>query len=488
MALVAAAVAIPQLVGLVWWDGHSRHQAAATALSGMLERAVSAPDAREACLDDPAQWSRGAEMPGPPRRDGEDAGRQGPDVPPPDGDGPRGGPGGPQGPGGPGGPGGPAGPGGPPDDHDRHGPWGGGLKRPELHAYAAGDVADALALDAAAMPDGATTVVPSAWWSNDVAVAVRTGWGGGCEVVAVHGGTVRGFLGSVLPASPLWVAPIVLVATVMWLAVGPTVRRLRDLTAAVHDGRHPVAMAGDDEIAELSRAFDAAASALRDEVAARRAREEALREFVAHTAHDVRIPLTVLRGHLAGLEQGADPAVLRQAVAEAHYLGALLDDLSAHARMEAPEPLTRVELGPVVARVCARHAPIARRFDVALDHGVPETPVFVQADLTLVEQALSNLVYNAIRHNRAGGHVAVTLDGDDSGFLLAVLDDGPGVPPEELRHLTERGFRGSAARARDGVGEGLGLHIVARIAERHGWTFTLDNLDEGGLRAELRGR
>ena len=106
-------------------------------------------------------------------------------------------------------------------------------------------------------------------------------------------------------------------------------------------------------------------------------------------------------------------------------------------------------------------------------------------DLTLLEQALSNLVHNAIRHNHAGGHVAITLDVDGDRFELAVRDDGPGVSHAELTRLRERGFRGEEARGRDG--QGLGLAIVSRVAERHGLTFELASPEEGGLLATLSG-
>lgn len=445
MFVVAVAVALPQLVGLVWWDGVSRHAAAQAGLGGMLDRTLSEPGAGEACLAGPRAWSDRT-------------------VPPPHRGPPRGGP---------------------PDGSPPRGPRPGGrgkprLDPPTLHAYSLDDLpADV----ASAVTDDGISALKTSVFSSRVGVVARSGWGGGCEVIVVRGATVRGFMGSVLPASPLWVAPMLLVATIMWLAVWPTVRRLQNLNRAVREGEYPVGMGGSDEIASLSRAFDEAVGALEREAQTRRDREEALREFVAHTTHDVRIPLTVLRGHLAALESGVRPEALQGAVREAHYLGTLLDDLAAHARMEAPQPLAPVELGPLIQRVVARHAPIARRSRVGLEHAIPEEPVVVHADLTLAEQAVSNLVYNAIRHNHAGGHVAVILDTDDDGVSIEVIDDGPGLDPEAL---AAGNVAPSPSRSRDSAGEGLGLLIVRRVAERHGWSFTLENGDDGGLRACLR--
>ncbi|MEZ4320756.1 MAG: HAMP domain-containing sensor histidine kinase [Myxococcota bacterium] len=441
MAVVAGLVALPQVIGLVWWDGVSRHQAAEAVLTGLLERVLAEPDAAEACAASPDAWTRRMDAPRGPRHHR------------------------------------------PPGDRPPPGPPRGPQVRPptlEVHAI------DAVPAALAGVPEDAVAAFGSPF-SAEVAVATRTGWGGACEVAVVRGSTAPGFLGSVLPASPLWVAPMVLVATVMWLAVGPPVRRLRALTENVRTGRHPVSMDGSDEISELSRAFDAASGALRAEVHAREEREAALRDFVANTTHDVRIPLTVLRGHLVALESGSDRAALEGAVREAHYIGTLLDDLAAEARMRDVQPAGAVDLGAVVERVVARHAPIARRSFVELVHAVPADPLTVDADMTLVEQAVSNLVYNAIRHNRAGGHVAVVLEAQTGAFTLEVLDDGPGVEPEALARLTERGFVGPGSRNRDSAGEGLGLHIVARVASRHGWSFHLENRDDGGLLARLSG-
>lgn len=361
---------------------------------------------------------------------------------------------------------------------------------PTLSAHAeAGAVAVAgQDLDLRHLAVGEVATVSPSVWRPDVVVAARTGWGGDCEVIAVHGSTVPGFVGSVLPATPVWLGPLVLVVTVMWLSVAPVVGRLRTLTDAVHTGRRPYHMDGDDEIAELAAAFDQAAQALTDEVARRGRREQDLRDFVANTAHDVRIPLTVLQGHLARLEQGHDLEVLQQVVAETHYLGALLDDLAAHARMDGPRHDSPVDLVEVVQRVVRRHAPVARRAGIALSSGTPDEALVIPGDLTLLEQALSNLVFNAIHHHQRGGHVAVTLDTTDAdGFELCVVDDGPGVPEAELARLTERGFRGSAARSRDDRGSGLGLAIVARVAERHGLVLDVRNrapsTDEAGAGA-----
>ena len=247
-------------------------------------------------------------------------------------------------------------------------------------------------------------------------------------------------------------------ALVALLALGPVVRRLRLLAADVRRaaatayGEVSLDVGGQDEVAELARAFTDAAGEVRARVETIEARDEALREFLARTTHDVMVPLTVLQGHLSRLRQaeGArDEDALRGALEESHYLASLLRNLSAATRLDAGEPqITRhaFDLRDVVERAVARHRPIARAAEVALDHAVPEDAVPLVADSTLVEQAISNLVHNAVRYNRAGGHVAVVASARDGRFEVRVQDDGPGIPEAELARVTERSFRGGIAR------------------------------------------
>jgi signal transduction histidine kinase len=211
------------------------------------------------------------------------------------------------------------------------------------------------------------------------------------------------------------------------------------------------------------------------------------------------IPLTVLQGHLSALRdlaakgQTPDPARLRQAIEETHYVGCIVHNLEAIARLESDDvhlELRRVDLADVVRRAVSRHAPIARGRDVALEHAVPPEPVAVRGDVTLLEQAVSNVVHNAVRYADPGGHVAVVLEtprGDAPTFRLRVLDDGPGVPPDELPHVTTRGFRGASARTRGPGGAGLGLAIVRDVLDRHAFSLALRGVEPHGLEVEVAG-
>lgn len=548
LALVTAAVSAPFILGLVWWDARSQQRAAAAELMEHARGLAEWPGWVARCEADPASWRGGGPggSEGPGRRDGP-GGRDGPGHggPPPRGErgeGERPGPGQP--------PPGPQGP--PPGAEDRGAGWPPpppegarrgpppGPRSSELRYPRHRRPAEFFAYGAAlTSPNPAAPRLPEEerrellaelaerdalqlempWRSGTVRVLIRVpGESEACAFVLAQG-TTEPWLGGILPPTHLWLLPLLAVIGVVLLAVGPVVRRLRRLTAAAQrsersDYQSGVELDGGDEIAELARTLDGAARRVREQLAETHQREQALREFVANTTHDIMIPLTVLQGHLARLAadgaaapssstaptasaasggepeplRSSEPRVLGAAMDEAHYLGALIHNLAMAAKLDtaAPAPLrARVDLNALVERVVMRHRTIARSLEVALDHAVPAEPLTTPGDVTMLEQAATNLVYNAIRHNRRGGHVAVILEAAEAGFALRVIDDGPGVPDAELGRLAERGFRGEAARTRTPEGRGLGLDIARRVAALHGLALRFSRPEEGGLVAEL---
>ena len=380
--------------------------------------------------------------------------------------------------------------------------------RPQIYAYSAtfesanpsappfpGDLRAALA--AAGRRAGGTFRVP---FGVGRQVAVRMPWTEGpCAILLSR------FGGFVIPFSTQLFRGLLVILVVVGSALftaGPIIARIRRLTASVKTSVDSMYAIGvpvtrRDEIGELERAFNRAGEQVRADVAVIQEREAALRSVVSNTTHDVAVPLTVVQGHLSALQSlmpSGCPAQdeLRGAIRETHYLAALLHNLGAAARLDRATPVIErrpLDLNALIARVVARHIPLAGTLDVELTFAVPEQPLQVSADITLLEQAASNLVHNAIHYNKPGGHVALILETVDGGhrFSLRVIDDGFGIPAEERARLTERTFRGTAGRTRRPEGQGLGLHIVREVVERHGFDLHIRESEYGGAEVEIGG-
>ena len=330
--------------------------------------------------------------------------------------------------------------------------------------------------------------------------AVATSWtGGGCTYALAIMPTppsFASFTSLIIGALLLIGAP----ALVLSFALTQPVTRIRTLATEVRDAaakryETSVTVTGRDEIAELGHAFNEASAVVRAHLAEVERREKALRDFVAHTTHDVALPLSVLLSHVSNLRQktegqGTDETVTAIAQ-ETQYIASLLANLEAVARLESDEALHEkhpVDLGALVERVAVRHRGIAASTKVDFNHSIPAKPVWVTGDITLIEQATNNLVHNAIQYNHADGHVALVLDVEGDQFALRVSDDGPGVPETDVHRLGESRFRSDEARSRRPNGMGLGLSIVRDVARRHVFTLTLGNSTEGGFEAVLSGR
>jgi two-component system, OmpR family, sensor histidine kinase BaeS len=354
---------------------------------------------------------------------------------------------------------------------------------------------------ASAVAREGVAVAPFKWRAADVEVLVRMPWGSGpCAYVLAQGAPLE--WGGLLPATNIWMLPALILFMAVLGGIGPVIRRMRLLTEAVRRSassayQSDIAVGGTDEIGELARAFVAAGHEIRAQMAERDRREQALRDFLANTTHDVAIPLTVLHGHLATMRDTAPPAdaTLRATISfamdEAHYIASLIHNLGAVARLEVSNSRVqrdRVDLGALAMRVVDRHMSIARERKVLLESAVPTRSLYAMADLTLLEQAVSNLTYNAVRYNHTGGHVAVIVEPEATDrFVVRVIDDGPGIPDADLAKLAERGARGNEARTRAPEGQGLGIDIARRAAEIHAFDLTFLRSDYGGLEVRLSG-
>ena len=274
---------------------------------------------------------------------------------------------------------------------------------------------------------------------------------------------------------------MVFVLTLLGLAIAvPLIGRIRRLTRAVSDLENVEfdmsVYKKNDELDDLARSFGEVLRRLKR-------RDEDLKKYVTDTTHDLATPITVLQHRLrrlTSLELSTDAHnLVQQTLEESYYIAALIANMSAAARLDNQLVRTRVNFNVLVERIVQRHLPIADAKKVALDFALPVDPFFVECDETLAEQALSNFVQNAIQYNIAGGNIALVLEDQGDAFSLRILDDGPGVNPDILAHLTERAIRSDSARNRNPGGQGFGLSIASNVADLHEWQLSFRNSDPG---------
>jgi two-component system sensor histidine kinase BaeS len=268
-------------------------------------------------------------------------------------------------------------------------------------------------------------------------------------------------------------AAAVLALTVLVTAVVATrlVRPLRALTEAAQQPpelhvRVPVRTR--DETGILAEAFN--------DLSERRERMEAQRKaMVSDIAHELRSPLTNIRGWLEVTRDGfvePDAALLGSLHEEAMVLQRVIDDLQDLAAADAGtlrlhrEP---VRVADLVDQVVAAYSVAADTAGVALT-GKADNSLWLEADPVRMRQVLGNLVSNALRHTPVDGAVTLTVWRDGDSIVLTVADTGAGIAPENLPHVFERFWRADQSRSRRTGGSGLGLSIVRDLVAAHNGT------------------
>jgi signal transduction histidine kinase len=287
-----------------------------------------------------------------------------------------------------------------------------------------------------------------------------------------------------------------------FVIVGPTRRRLQllqDAARALGAGQ-PGARApetGRDEVTALSHTFNEMASQLESRTLALEQADRTRRQLLADVSHELMTPLSAIRGYVETLSMADLPL---DTAARHRYLGIvseeavrlenIIGDLLDLARLEGGGGSFKSEdvaLAQLLARVEDRHAPAVGERQVTLTTTLEPGLVTVTGDGNRLEQALQNLVANAVRHTPFGGTVSVAAFTRGEHVVLSVEDTGPGIPPEHLPRVFDRFYKVDESRTGTAVpsGSGLGLSIVQTIVARHGGSVFASNVAGAGARFEI---
>ena len=293
---------------------------------------------------------------------------------------------------------------------------------------------------------------------------------------------------ALLRTALLGAAAAVLVAIGIALFVARRVSRplvaLTDAASEMESGRRGVRVELGDapgELGVLATAFDRMSESVERE-------EDLRRQLVRDVAHEVRTPLTILRGTTEGLVDGVlepDAETLASLHDEVLRLTRLVGDLETLAAADAAS--LRLETGPVdLAEVAGAAVALARGAaadaEIALETSLEPAPV--SGDAERLRQVVLNLLSNALRHTPADGRIEVRSAVDGEHAVLEVLDTGSGIAPEDLPHVFERFYRGAGVE--ESSGSGIGLAVAAELVAAHGGTLEASNRPEGGAAFAVR--
>jgi signal transduction histidine kinase len=217
-------------------------------------------------------------------------------------------------------------------------------------------------------------------------------------------------------------------------------------------------------------------------------------DFLATVSHELRTPVTVIEGtgltlsrRWEELEEDDRLSLLEGLNANARTLDDIIARLLDFSRLESGRPdvrRNRVDLAPTLDGLAARLEPLfteGRTLRAEVRPGLN-----VDVDVVLIERAVENLLSNAAKHTKPGASVILSGRVDGSQVLVEVADDGPGIGPDDLRHLGERFFRGGETNTRRTSGLGLGLALVGEMLELHGTTLEVSSTLGAGSRFTFR--
>jgi signal transduction histidine kinase len=270
-----------------------------------------------------------------------------------------------------------------------------------------------------------------------------------------------------LTALGAMILALVMGLALAWVLVRP-LRYLRQSAAAIAQGNLGTQMPviGTTEFRDVAAAFNTMSAALADS-------ETVRQRMTSDIAHELRSPVSVMRGQLEAMMDGVFPLNTEQLAVvydQTLHLGRLIEDLRTLTRAESgrlPLEMTRVNPNTLVQRMVADFAPLAQEESIVLRTDLAPALPSIQADEDRLRQVFANLLTNALAHTPSGGCITLKAARTETGVRFAVADTGPGLVPEQAAHVFERFYRTDDARQRDRGGSGLGLAITQELVKLH---------------------
>jgi len=283
-------------------------------------------------------------------------------------------------------------------------------------------------------------------------------------------------------------AILAVLGAVTWWVIRLGIRPIKQMTAtavAIADGeaeldQRVATPAPGTEAGELGIALNQMLERLESAFEAREESQERLRQFVADASHELRTPVTTIRGYaelyrIGGLaDDGELDEAMRRTEQEAVRMSRLVDDMLTIAKLGAGRPLDMhpVELTRLLDDAAADARATDRSRPIVVEH---DSSLVVTGDEDRLRQVIANVVGNALVHTPPGTRIELRARRDGADAVVEIADDGPGMPQEVAARITERFYRADPGRSRHRGGSGLGLSIADAAVAAHGGTIDVES-------------
>ena len=253
--------------------------------------------------------------------------------------------------------------------------------------------------------------------------------------------------------------------------------------------------AGGDEIDALTTAFVDMSDRIREQIEQLKENDRLRRELVSNISHDLRTPLSAMQGYIETLiikSETMSPEerdkYLRIARKHTVRLGTLIGDLFELSKLDSASVTPNLEafsLPELVQDIAQEFQLESERKNISLSIDTQSDAAYTMGDIGLIQRVLENLVRNAIRFTPAGGEVTISIAEQPEVLQVAVSDNGPGIPDDDIPRIFDRFYRSMNGEEARSDSSGLGLAIVKRILDLHGSRITVTSKVDAGTRFEF---